>query len=72
MPYLQTGVGLGTPMFSSDFIGLHVKISPGIRFVFDINGKKLMIGAAYAGRYAKFNKDRMFLHGFGVSIGYSF
>ena len=79
MPYLQAGVGLGTPMFSSDFIGLHVKIAPGIRFVFDISGKKLMIGAAYAGRYVKVNndnekvnKDRMFLHGFGVSIGYSF
>ena len=66
-------------MFSSDFISLHAKISPGIRFVFDINGKKLMIGTAYVGRYAKVNKDnekvnkdRKLLHGFGVSVGYSF
>lgn len=72
MPYLQVGVGAGTPIFNSNFISFHAKISPGVKFVFDISGKKLMFGAAYAGRYAKFNKDRMFLHGFGVSIGYSF
>ena len=57
MPYLQAGVGFGTPILNSDFISLHAKISPGIRFVFDINGKKLMIGTAYVGRYAKVNKD---------------
>ncbi|UTY25369.1 S1 family peptidase [Treponema denticola] len=72
MPYLQAGVGFGTPILNSDFISLHAKISPGIRFVFDINGKKLMIGTAYVGRYAKVNKDKKLLHGFGVSIGYSF
>ena len=72
MPYLQVGVGAGTPIFNSNFISFHAKISPGVKFVFDISGKKLMFGTAYVGRYAKFNKDRMFLHGFGVSIGYSF
>lgn len=72
MPYLQVGVGAGTPIFNSDFISLHAKISPGVKFVLDISGKKLMFGTAYVGRYAKINKDKKLLHGFGVSLGYSF
>lgn len=73
MPYIQAGVGFGSPFIMPGFFSFHARLSSGVRFVFDIRGKKLMLGTAYLGRYAKDDKDKkLLLHGFGVSLGYSF
>lgn len=72
MPYIQAGGGFGSPFIMPGFFSFHARLSSGVRFIFDIRGKKLMLGAAYLGRYANIEDTRLFLNGFGISVGYSF